>query len=98
MREDKIMAAHIANDSIAFLLPGGSRTTSVPRRGRVFAGRITAAVKWLAQLPRRRAVLAELGRLSDRDLADIGLSRSDLPRVFDPAFATSRNFARRAGC
>ena len=25
--------------------------------------------------------------LTDRELADIGLSRVDLPRVFDPAFA-----------
>jgi uncharacterized protein YjiS (DUF1127 family) len=36
---------------------------------------------------RRQAVLQELGMLSERELADIGLSRADLPRVFDPAFA-----------
>ena len=26
--------------------------------------------------------------MSDRELSDIGLSRADLPRVFDPAFAS----------
>jgi uncharacterized protein YjiS (DUF1127 family) len=32
-------------------------------------------------------VLQEMSMLTDRELADIGLSRADLPRVFDPAFA-----------
>ena len=38
----------------------------------------------------RRAVLNELTQLSDRDLDDIGLSRGQLHRVFDPEFARSR--------
>jgi uncharacterized protein YjiS (DUF1127 family) len=47
-------------------------------------GRVVAAfVAWR----RRQAVLQELDMLSARELADIGLSRADLPRVFDPAFA-----------
>jgi uncharacterized protein YjiS (DUF1127 family) len=28
-----------------------------------------------------------LAMMSDRDLSDIGLTRSDIGRVFDPAFA-----------
>ena len=44
----------------------------------------------LMAIPRRRAVLDELSLLSDRELADVGLSRADLTRVFDPAFAASR--------
>ena len=28
--------------------------------------------------------------MTDRELADIGLTRSDLARVFDPAFAADR--------
>ncbi len=35
----------------------------------------------------RQAVLREMEMMTDRELADIGLSRGDLPRVFDPAFA-----------
>ncbi len=45
----------------------------------------------IADLPRRQAVKAELAMLSDRELADIGLSRAELGRVFDPSFAARRN-------
>jgi uncharacterized protein YjiS (DUF1127 family) len=34
----------------------------------------------------KQATLSELGLMSDRELADIGLSRGDLPRVFDAEF------------
>ena len=46
-------------------------------------GRVSAFVE-------RQRVLSELGSLTDRELADIGLSRAELPRVFDPAFGTRR--------
>ncbi len=92
-----MMTAHVANQGMTFLPAAGSREATAPRQGRL-AERIMAAVQWLAELPKRRAVLDELGRLSEHELADIGLTRSDLPRVFDPAFVAGRNFARRAGC
>ncbi len=50
------------------------------------AARLQSAIAWVAGLPRRRAVLDELGALSDHELADIGLVRGELRRVFDPAF------------
>ena len=34
----------------------------------------------------RQRVLGELASLSDRELADIGLNRSDLSHVFQPTF------------
>ncbi|EHM02308.1 hypothetical protein HMPREF9946_01330 [Acetobacteraceae bacterium AT-5844] len=37
----------------------------------------------IAEYPRRRRVMDELSMLTDRELADIGLSRGDIPRVFD---------------
>jgi len=46
---------------------------------------VSAVVEWR----RRQAVLQEMQMLTDRELADIGLTRADLPRVFDPAFAVS---------
>ncbi len=92
------MTADVAKTGMTFLPAGGSRTARAPRRPGVLAERIAASVRWLAEMPRRRAVLDELGRLSDHELADIGLTRADLPRVFDPAFVAGRNFARRAGC
>ena len=42
---------------------------------------------WIMVYRKRRAVMNELAQLSDRDLADIGLSRGQLWRVFDPEFA-----------
>lgn len=52
--------------------------------------RLASAVQWLAEQPRRRAVINELGALTDHELADIGLARGDLARVFDRDFATAR--------
>jgi len=92
------MTAHVANDGMTFVLPGASRANTAPRRGAGLARRLGAAVAWLAGLPRRQAVMEELGRMSDHELADIGLARADLPRVFDPAFVASRMLARKAGC
>ena len=42
--------------------------------------------EWL----RRRQVMAELAMMTDRELADIGLARCDIVRVFDPVFAAER--------
>jgi len=34
----------------------------------------------------RQSTLTEMGLMSDRELSDIGLSRADVPRVFNPDF------------
>jgi uncharacterized protein YjiS (DUF1127 family) len=39
----------------------------------------------------RQRVLAELNTLTDRELADIGLTRGEMGRVFDPAFPQRRS-------
>ena len=47
-------------------------------------GRLLAkALEW----QRQRAVMQEMAMMSDHELSDIGLSRADLTRVFDPTFA-----------
>ena len=46
------------------------------------SGFVAAFVTWR----RNRAAAAELATMSDYELMDIGLNRSDLSRVFDPAF------------
>lgn len=56
-----------------------------PPRG--FFSRIGGVLRWIATLQRRRAVMGELAMLSDRELADIGLTRSNLSSVLDAAFA-----------
>jgi uncharacterized protein YjiS (DUF1127 family) len=101
------MNARVAKEELAILLPNtmshyfhndhdyAPQPESEIERPGLFA-RIGAMLSWIAELPKRRAVLDELGMLSDHELADIGLSRVDLPRVFDPAFAADRE-AQRAG-
>ena len=45
---------------------------------------------------RRQATFAEMEGMSDRELADIGLTRGDVPRVFDPAFVVDHARGRTA--
>ena len=90
------MNARVSQSDLTFVTPSafspaGSTAYAAPRRG-VFA-RLAAVGQWMAEAPRRRAVLDELSALSDHELADIGLARNDLSRVFDPAFAQSRRAA-----
>ena len=48
-------------------------------------GRVLAAIgDALASWPQRRATYENLRRLTDRELSDIGLTRGDIARVFDP--------------
>jgi uncharacterized protein YjiS (DUF1127 family) len=68
------------DESTAYLPAAASRTLGLARR--VLAG--------FAEWRRRRAVMLEMAMMTDHELADIGLSRADIPRVFDPAFAAGR--------
>jgi len=56
--------------------------------------RLGGALRWLLETPKRYAVMEELSRLSDHELADIGLNRSQLSSVFDPEFAAARDAER----
>ncbi len=56
--------------------------------------RAGAVISGLMTFSRRRAVLDELSSLSDRELSDIGLSRAELSRVFDPRFIEARGLDR----
>jgi uncharacterized protein YjiS (DUF1127 family) len=42
---------------------------------------LTSLIRFVQAWKRYNANLNELSRLDDRELADIGLSRSDIPRV-----------------
>jgi uncharacterized protein YjiS (DUF1127 family) len=48
---------------------------------------LTHLVGVFRQWRRYNQSLRELNRLGDRELADIGITRGDIHRVFDPAFA-----------
>lgn len=59
----------------------------IRRAVRGVASALTAVVRAVANWPSKQRTYAELQSLTDRELADIGLSRGDVGRVFDPAFA-----------
>ena len=82
------MSAPLAKDQIALLMSDSVtyRVSPVQRAGRVrrtsLFSVIADAVRSIVEFPRRQAVLNELSRLSDRELADIGLHRAELRQVF----------------
>ena len=60
----------------------GARADGV---GGWFSRLLTKTVEWR----RRRAVMREMALMTDHELSDIGLSRVDVARVFDPLFAAA---------
>jgi len=87
------MNARVAKEEIALLMPttlASYADTAYAAPAETTPNAFARAIAWLLDLPRRRAVLSELSMLSDHELADIGLTRSELSRVFDPEFAARR--------
>jgi uncharacterized protein YjiS (DUF1127 family) len=94
------MSAHTADSQFSFQLPSmsyidakweepnlrtPSATPNVSRKGALAAWlsrQFAAFTAWRVE----RVAAAELALLSDRELADIGLTRSDIGRVLQPAF------------
>jgi uncharacterized protein YjiS (DUF1127 family) len=87
------MTAPVAKADLASVV-SGRMSLAAPASRRGPRALLLAALRWLAWLPRRRAVLDDLNSLTEHQLADIGLSRADIHRVFDPRFAAA---PRRAG-
>jgi uncharacterized protein YjiS (DUF1127 family) len=85
------MTAPLTKDQLAFSL--GNQSYIDASYDEQPAAPLAAAkhsfLAWLQQWRHRRQVVAELALMSDRELSDIGLSRADLPRVFDPGFAAA---------
>ncbi len=101
------MTARVAKEEIAMLMP--SRLThyftddreDLPQgeasaTGTGLGGLFARLRTWLAARRANEEAVAELARLSDHELADIGLVRSDLLRVTDPDFALTYNAERAA--
>lgn len=91
----KEQIALLMSDSLTYRPPvveGMEGTVAAPRPS--FLAHVMDAVRGaiaaLAALPRRRAVLVELSNLTDRELADIGLTRGELARVFETGAAQNR--------
>ncbi len=75
---------------------------SPARRSAGFSARVRHALGWPARVLEARRTLAQLGQMSDRELSDIGLLRSDLvnctalPLDDDPGERLARTRATRA--
>ena len=86
------MTAPVTKDQLAFSLGQVSyigpayedvQRPSVQQAAGFFRHIFSAIAAWR----QRQEVLREMQMMTDHELADIGLSRGDLSRVFDPTFA-----------
>lgn len=66
-----------------------THTSSAAPASHGFAGRVSRigapalrVGQWIREMGRRNAVINELDRLSDRELADIGLNRGEIRSIF----------------
>jgi uncharacterized protein YjiS (DUF1127 family) len=89
------MTAPVAKAELAFFVSDRMSLAAPPaaRRGPLTV--LLVALRWLAELPRRQVAMDELKGLTDHELADIGLSRADIHRVFDPRFTAERRAAEQ---
>jgi uncharacterized protein YjiS (DUF1127 family) len=73
---------------------GESTSSTVRTRRHRVARWFSCLLSNVAEWQRRRAVMQEMAMMTDRELSDIGLSRADLARIFDPTFAANRACGR----
>jgi len=92
------MSAHFANNDMSFATPAEFSTQSpavfAPQGEGMLARSLQASVAWFGAALKRRAVINELAMLSDHELTDIGLSRAEIPHVFDRGFALTHSAPR----
>lgn len=95
----KEQIALLMSDSLTYRMPVVQGTDGTiadsPTGRRSLTQMLSAGFSALLALPRRQAVLNELSSLTDRELADIGLTRGEMSRVFDPRFAEARAHGAR---
>ena len=88
------MTAHVSKEQLGLMLPGTMshydqnepEYLEAPRPG-LLASLVLALSGWVS----RHTEMEEVSSLSDAQLADIGISRSEIPLVNDNAFAAQRN-------
>jgi uncharacterized protein YjiS (DUF1127 family) len=87
------MSARITNDVLTFSLGNLSYINASydEQPGAPLAPPKRSVFDRLREWWQRRQVVAGLAHMTDRELADIGLSRTDLSRVFDPEFAAEHS-------
>ena len=95
------MDAQIAQDQFSFSLgqltyvgPFYGDDEAAPAAEAPHRGVLSRLRSRFAEWKHRRAVMLEMAMMTDHELSDIGLSRADLPRIFDPAFIADRACGR----
>ncbi len=73
-----------------------ARDEAIGRLVRRAAQRVLAAIRWVAHWPSRQQTFEALDSLSDRELADIGLTRGEIGRVFDADFVAANDRGPKA--
>jgi uncharacterized protein YjiS (DUF1127 family) len=63
----------------------GARPIGSPDTRHSLLASLMAPIAWCRRWMAREAAAAELDRLDDRLLADIGIARSDIPHILDGA-------------
>jgi len=58
--------------------------------------KVACFARWIIETPKRAQQSAELAAMSDRELADIGMTRENIARVHDQDFAADFAAARNA--
>jgi uncharacterized protein YjiS (DUF1127 family) len=88
------MTAHVSKEQLGLMLPGtmSHYDQNEPdyleaHRPGLLAGLYATVSGWVS----RQGAMEEVASLTDAQLADIGISRSEVPMVFDDAFAARRN-------
>jgi uncharacterized protein YjiS (DUF1127 family) len=84
------MNTHLSN--ISTLPSFGGTKQKGPAK--TFGQYLSGFLAYIADLPRRHRDAAELAKFSDRELTDIGLTRSDLDRIQTPEFAADYHQGR----
>ena len=92
-KEDLMMTAPLNNSQMKLMMAEtmSYRGPVIDRPART--NPIRTLFARLTAVLHRRSVTSELAALTDRELADIGLNRSDLGRVFDPRFERNRHYS-----
>jgi uncharacterized protein YjiS (DUF1127 family) len=97
----KPMTAHFKKNNFHFHLPemlsyhstwdDADYEPVLPRRQQSWVTYLVSApVRALMAMAERHRVMNELSSMTDRELSDLGMSRYDIPRVFDADFAAER--------
>jgi len=91
------MTAYVSKEELGLMLPGTMYhyftdapeyvVRRSPERTAPVAGLFERVRLWLTGWMTRQTEIAGIAALSDAQLADVGLTRADTRRVFDPAFA-----------